>query len=73
MIVCYMLDYVMFDISIVTCMVGWIEIEIFLLVILNNFNKAIFNVFHYCIGLDCVQKLLFLFLYVDNYFMTVTI
>jgi len=36
-----MLDYVMFDISIVTCMDSWIEIEITSLVILKNFFTAI--------------------------------
>ena len=38
-----MLDYVMFDVSVVTCMASWIEIEIEIisLVILNNFITAI--------------------------------
>jgi len=45
MIVRYMLDCVMFDISVVTCMAGWIEIGIFLLVILNKFIKAILMYF----------------------------
>ena len=43
MTVCCMLDYVMFDVSVVTCMASWIEIEIEIisLVILNNFITAI--------------------------------
>ena len=38
-IVRYMLANVMFAVSLVTCMAGWTEIEIFLLVILNNSSK----------------------------------
>jgi hypothetical protein len=40
-----MLDYVMFDVSGVTCLAGWIEIEIMSLVILNNFITAILMYF----------------------------
>jgi hypothetical protein len=35
----------MFDVSVVTCVVGWIEIEIISLVISNNFITAIFMYF----------------------------
>jgi len=45
MTVCCMLDYVTLDVSVVTCMAGWIEIEIILLVILNNFIIAILMYF----------------------------
>jgi len=52
-----MLDYVMFDVSRVTCMAGWIEIEngivINLLVILNNFITVTLVYFTMCTGLDC--------------------
>jgi len=58
-----MLDYVMFDVSRVTCVAGWIEIEngivINLLAILNNFITATLVYFTMCIGLDCAPKLLF--------------
>ena len=54
-----MLDYVRFDASRVTSMAGWIEIEINLLVILNNFIKATLMYFTMCIGLDCAQKLFY--------------
>ena len=57
MTVCCMLDYVMFDVSRVTCMAGWIEIEngivINLLVILNNFITVTLVYFTMCTGLDC--------------------
>jgi hypothetical protein len=69
MIVRYMLDCVMFDISVVTCMAGWIEIkmEIFFLVILNNFIKAILMYFVIVLDWTVYRN------YVDNYFMIVTI
>ena len=59
----------MFDISVVTCMAGWIEIkmEIFFLVILNNFIKAILMYFVIVLDWTVYRN------YVDNYFMIVTI
>jgi len=64
MMVYCMLDYVMFDVSRVTCMAGWIveidiEIVINLLVILNNFITVTLMCFTMCIGLDCAPRLLF--------------
>ena len=49
----------MFDVSTVTCMAGWIEIEINLLVILNNFLTGTLMYFTMCTGLDCALNLLF--------------
>jgi len=54
-----MLDYVMFDVSRVTCIAGWIEIEINLVVIFNNFITVTLMYFTMCIGLDCAPILLF--------------
>ena len=45
MTVCRMFHSVKIDVSRVTCTAGWIEIEINLLVILNNFLAVIFMYF----------------------------
>jgi len=63
MLMRFMLDYVMFVLSVVTCMVGWIEIEIeiFLIVIPNNFIKTI---------LMCFTTVLYWTVYTNYYFIT---
>jgi len=64
-----MLDYVMFDVSRVTYMAGWIEIEIAvnLLVIFKQLYHSNINVFYYVhwIGL-CIKIIVFYTIWITN-------